>query len=81
MIKIFLFIVLGLFLSLKTFADQNSPKLDGLFEDLYNVEDISLQNVIVGEIWNEWMKIDDPEIEKIMNSIPVSYTHLTLPTN
>jgi tetratricopeptide (TPR) repeat protein len=70
MIKIILFIVLGLFLSLKTFADQNSPKLEGLFEDLYNVEDISLQNVIVGEIWNEWMKIDDPEIEKIMNSIP-----------
>ena len=40
MIKSILFIVLGLFLSLKTFADQNSPKLDGLFEDLYNVEDI-----------------------------------------
>jgi tetratricopeptide (TPR) repeat protein len=70
MIKIILFISLSLFFAFKTFADQNSPKLEGLFEDLYIVDDITLQNKIVGEIWKEWMKIDDPEIEKIMNSIP-----------
>ena len=68
--KIIIFITLSFFFTFKTFADQNSPKLDGLFEDLYIVDDIALQNKIVGEIWKEWMKIDDPEIEKIMNSIP-----------
>ena len=68
--KIIIFISLSFFFTFKTFADQNSPKLDGLFEDLYIVDDIALQNKIVGEIWKEWMKIDDPEIEKIMNSIP-----------
>ena len=70
MIKIILLIFLSFFFTFKTFADQNSPKLEGLFEDLYIVDDITLQNKIVGEIWKEWMKIDDPEIEKIMNSIP-----------
>ena len=70
MMKIIIFISLSFFFTFKTFADQNSPKLDGLFEDLYIVDDITLQNKIVGEIWKEWMKIDDPEIEKIMNSIP-----------
>jgi len=70
MIKIILLIFLSFFFTFKTSADQNSPKLEGLFEDLYIVDDITLQNKIVGEIWKEWMKIDDPEIEKIMNSIP-----------
>jgi len=70
MIKTILYIFLSFFTSYEVFADQNSPKLEGLFEELYNVEDIALQNEIVGEIWKEWTKIDEPEIEKIMNSIP-----------
>ena len=70
MIKIFIFTLIS-FISLnKVYSDQNSPKLDGLFDDLYNVDDITLQNKIVGEIWEEWTAIDNPEIEKIMNSIP-----------
>ena len=70
MIKIIIFILLSFISVNKVFSDQNSPKLEGLFEDLYNVDDIVLQNKIVGEIWKEWMEIDNPEIEKIMNSIP-----------
>lgn len=70
MIKTILYIFLSFFSSYEVFADQNSPKLEGLFEELYNVDDIALQNEIVGEIWKEWTKIDEPEIEKIMNSIP-----------
>lgn len=66
MIKIFLF----LFLSLNTYADQNSPKLEKLFDQLLEVDEISIQNQIVSEIWYEWMKTDNSEIEKIMNSIP-----------
>ena len=70
MIKTILYIFFSFFSSYEVFADQNSPKLEGLFEELYNVDDIALQNEIVGEIWKEWTKIDEPEIEKIMNSIP-----------
>ena len=70
MIKTILYIFLSFFSSYEVFADQNSPKLEGLFEELYNVDDIALQNEIVGEIWKEWTKTDEPEIEKIMNSIP-----------
>ena len=70
MIKTILYIFLSFFSSYEVFADQNSPKLEGLFEELYNVDDITLQNEIVGEIWKEWTKTDEPEIEKIMNSIP-----------
>ena len=70
MIKIIIFILLSFTSVNNVFSDQNSPKLEGLFEDLYNVDDITMQNKIVGEIWKEWMEIDNPEIEKIMNSIP-----------
>ena len=36
-----------------SFSDQNSPELDVLFEDLYNVQDITQQNKIVSKIWSE----------------------------
>ena len=64
MIKIIIFILLSFISVNKVFSDQNSPKLEGLFEDLYNVDDIVLQNKIVGEIWKEWMEIDNPEIQE-----------------
>ena len=50
MIKIIIFILLSFISVNKVFSDQNSPKLEGLFEDLYNVDDITMQNKIVGEI-------------------------------
>ena len=51
-------------------ADQNSPQLDNLFEDLYKVQDLTQQNKIVSNIWSEWMKTDNPESQKIMDMIP-----------
>ena len=51
-------------------ADQNSPKLNVLFEELYNVQNLSEQNKIVSNIWSEWMTIDNPESQKIMDMVP-----------
>ena len=69
MIKIFLFFVFLIFAT-NSNADQNSPQLDKLFEDLYKVQDLTQQNQIVSNIWSEWMKIDNPEYQKIMDMIP-----------
>ena len=66
-------IILALFFltfSANSYSDQNSPKLEDLFDDLYNVQDISQQNKIVSDIWAEWMKIDNPESQKIMDMVP-----------
>ena len=56
--------------STNSYSDQNSPELDILFEDLYNAQDITQQNKIVSNIWSEWMKIDNPESQKIMDMVP-----------
>ena len=65
-------ILLGVLLAIMAnigFADQNSPKLDQLFEDLYQSKDITTQNNIVDQIWLEWMTIDDEEAQTIMDSM------------
>ena len=61
-----------IFLTFSTisYSDQNSPELDILFEDLYNVQDITQQNKIVSNIWSEWMKTDNSESQKIMDMVP-----------
>ena len=69
MIKTFLTFVFLIFAT-NSNADQNSPQLDKLFEDLYKVQDLTQQNQIVSNIWFEWMKIDNPEYQKIMDMIP-----------
>ena len=69
MIKIILTLFFLTF-SKNSYSDQNSPKLKDLFADLYNVQDISQQNKIVSDIWAEWMKIDNPESQKIMDMVP-----------
>ena len=69
MTKIFLSFLFLIFTS-NINADQNSPELDLLFEDLYNVQDLSEQNKIVSNIWSEWMTIDNPESQKIMDMVP-----------
>ena len=56
--------------SSNSYSDQNSSKLDDLFDELFNVQDISQQNKIVSNIWAEWTKIDNPESQKIMDMVP-----------
>ena len=69
MIK-FILALFFLTFSANSYSDQNSPKLKDLFDDLYNVQDISQQNKIVSDIWAEWMQIDNPESQKIMDMVP-----------
>ena len=69
MIK-FILALFFLTFSANSYSDQNSLKLEDLFDDLYNVQDISQQNKIVSNIWAEWMKIDNPESQKIMDMVP-----------
>ena len=69
MIKIILALFFLTFYA-NSYSDQNSPKLEELFDDLYNTRDISQQNKIVSNIWAEWMKIDNPELQKIMDMVP-----------
>lgn len=69
MIKTFFLFVFLIFATISN-ADQNSPQLDKLFEDLYKVQDLTQQNKIVSNIWSEWMKVDNPEYQKIMDMIP-----------
>ena len=69
MIRIILALIFLTF-SANSYSDQNSSKLDALFDDLYNVQDIIQQNKIVSNIWAEWMKIDNPESQKIMDMVP-----------
>ena len=68
MIKTIYIILLLLSFSIK--ADQNSPKLDSYFKELLVADNITKQNVIVGKIWEEWLKTENLEIEKIMNIMP-----------
>ena len=69
MIKIILSLLFLTF-STNSYSDQNSSKLDDLFDELFNVQDISQQNKIVSNIWAEWTKIDNPESQKIMDMVP-----------
>src|SRR5210317_2489897 len=69
MIKTFLSLVFLIFAT-NSNANQNSPQLDKLFEDLYKVQNLTQQNKIVSNIWSEWMKIDNPEYQKIMDMVP-----------
>ena len=69
MIKIILTLFFLTF-STNSYSDQNSSKLDDLFDELFNVQDISQQNKIVSNIWAEWTKIDNPESQKIMDMVP-----------
>ena len=64
--------LISLYLSLFSFvgqADQNSPKLEQLFDELYEAKDLTAQNNIVDQIWIEWMTVDDEEIQTIMDSM------------
>ena len=64
--------LISLYLSLFSFvgqADQNSPKLEQLFDELYEAKDLTAQNNIVDQIWTEWMTVDDEEIQTIMDSM------------
>ena len=51
-------------------TDQNSPKLDLLFNELFQEKDNSRQTFIINKIWDEWMHSENPDVKVIMNKMP-----------
>ena len=88
-IILFLFFI---FLSAKSFADQNDKRLNRLFDKLIVTEDQLEIEKLTQEIWKIWHEIDDPRMTRAFETgvqmmnlgfhsrATVSYTHLTLPT-
>ena len=52
-----------------SYADQNSRKLDELFNQLSEVKDSKEQGLIISKIWEEWMKIENPDVKILMDNI------------
>lgn len=69
MIKI-ISIFITLYFSTNLKADQNSPNLESLFNELFQEKNITKQNIIVSKIWDEWMQSDNSDVQIIMNNIP-----------
>ena len=67
----FILVIFAIFFSTSlSYADQNSPKLDLLFNQLYKAKDIKEQNFIVSQIWDEWMTIENSDVKMVMDNIP-----------
>jgi tetratricopeptide (TPR) repeat protein len=50
------------------YADQNSEKLDALFDTLLNSETTPSQaSVVTSEIWQQWLKTDNSDAQKLMS--------------
>ena len=43
-------------------ADQNDPRLDNLFERLYETENQQEIRNLISDIWNIWYEVDDPKV-------------------
>ena len=69
--KIILFLVFFNFQTL--LADQNDPKLNDLFQNLKDPQNVEKQSEIVDQIWTAWTKIEDPYTQKIMESLPIYF--------
>jgi len=67
--RVFLGLIL-IFFSLQpaAHADQNDTELDALFDTLHNVDTTASQaRVITSEIWQQWLRTDNDEAQKLMN--------------
>ena len=48
------------------FADQNDPRLDGLFGQLLTTEDFVEAISLTNQIWDLWVQSDDPAVSELM---------------
>ena len=67
--KLFLIILTSLILSLTTqssFADQNDPRLENLFADLKEENDMFQAARIADQIWQIWLINEDPQSNSLM---------------
>ena len=72
--KIFIVIFTVLFNLSVSYADQNSPKLDDLFSQLYEVKSYKEQSLIVSQIWEEWLITENSEAQTIMDNMPYFFS-------
>ena len=55
-----------LYLNSVSFADQNDPRLDKLFNQLQTVDDQKLGSDITDEIWRVWRESPDESVNELM---------------
>jgi tetratricopeptide (TPR) repeat protein len=48
------------------YADQNDPRLDGLFEELQSTPDPELAHTLEQRIWIVWLRSGDEDIDTLM---------------
>ena len=65
----YLFLVVTIFLSSASLADQTAPELPGLFTELANATDQTEANRIEGQIWQHWLDAPDAESTTLMSQI------------
>jgi len=47
-------------------ADQNDPRLDGLFGELLTTSDFSRAGTLTTQIWEIWVETGDPDVDQLM---------------
>ena len=71
-----------LFISNIATADQNDPRLDYLFERLYETENQQEIRSLISDIWNIWYEVDDPKVieyfEKGIQAMNLRYYPLAI---
>lgn len=73
MFKILIFLLLFTFGEIK--ADQNDKRLNDLFHSLQKPESVDSHDKILEQIWLVWNKIDNPDTQKIMDSLPLYFAN------
>lgn len=64
---LFTFFLLGTLFSAPLYADQNSDKLDSLFETLQRTDTTRQQaRVVTSEIWQQWLSTDNARAQILM---------------
>lgn len=61
-----LFLLCAIFIGQSVYADQNSPELDKLFNELKASQSPDVAEPIAKKIWAEWMKTDDRVTNQLM---------------
>ena len=62
MFKVFFIVTCLLFYCKFSLADQNDPRLNNLFEKLYETENQEEIRGLISDIWNIWYEVEDPKV-------------------
>ena len=67
MFKVFFIATCLLFYCKFSLADQNDPRLNNLFEKLYETENQEEIRGLISDIWNIWYEVEDPKVIEYFN--------------